>query len=94
MRIYSKKAFQFDHPAGQEPAVVVRSQDFAIVPDWVTHSTMFKLASASGDVTLIEDKKDEKAAEKGGRTKSASDKKAEENALKEKEDKVAVESDQ
>ncbi|MGG3884347.1 hypothetical protein [Brevibacillus panacihumi] len=63
MRIFSKKAFQFDHPAGQEPAVVVRSQDFAIVPDWVEHSAMFKLASAAGEVSVFETKQEEKAIE-------------------------------
>ncbi|MBY0054127.1 hypothetical protein H7K32_21170 [Brevibacillus agri] len=65
MRIFAKRAFQFDHPAGHEPAVVVQSQSFADVPDWVAASTMFKLASISDDVTVIEMKQDEKAAESG-----------------------------
>lgn len=89
MRIFSKKAFQFDHPAGQEPAVIVRSNDFATVPDWVVRSAMFKLASSAGEVSIIETKQDEKSAEakatkgRGGRQKADDeDKKAdgEENA--------------
>ncbi|MFC8686324.1 hypothetical protein [Brevibacillus porteri] len=63
MRIFSKRAFKFDHPAGQEPAVVVRSNDFATVPDWVAHSVMFQLASSVGEVSVIETKQDEKTAE-------------------------------
>ncbi|USG65169.1 hypothetical protein NDK47_24100 [Brevibacillus ruminantium] len=63
MRIFSKKAFKFDHPAGQEPAVIVKSHSFADVPDWVTESAMFKLASSVGEVSVFETKQDEKAAE-------------------------------
>lgn len=63
MRIFSKKAFKFDHPAGQEPAVIVRSNDFATVPDWVAKSAMFQLASSVGEVSVIETKQDEKVAE-------------------------------
>jgi len=77
MRIFSKKAFKFDHPAGQEPAVIVRANEFATVPDWVKHSAMFKLASEAEQVSIIETKQDEKVAEadtaklqKGGRKKA------------------------
>lgn len=63
MRIFSKKAFKFDHPAGHEPAVIVRSNDFATVPDWVAKSAMFQLASSVGEVSVIETKQDEKVAE-------------------------------
>lgn len=76
MRIFSKRAFKFDHPAGQEPAVIVRSNDFATVPDWVEHSAMFKMASASGEVSVFETKQEERAIEakaqkaKGGRPKA------------------------
>lgn len=78
MRIFSKRAFKFDHPAGQEPAVIVRSNDFATVPDWVKDSAMFKLASASDEVTVIETKQDEKAAEADA-TKGSSRKKKNDN---------------
>ncbi|WNF07261.1 hypothetical protein [Brevibacillus borstelensis] len=70
MRIFSKKAFKFDHPAGQESAVIVRSNDFATVPDWVKDSAMFKLASTVGDVSIIETKQDEKAAESDAENKA------------------------
>lgn len=85
MRIYAKKSFQFDHPAGQEPAVVVQSQSFAIVPEWVADSVMFGLASHDEDVMVIESKHDELAAETGTRVKTAAEKKAEEKARKEAE---------
>lgn len=88
MRIFSKRAFKFDHPAGQEPAVIVKSHSFADVPDWVAKSAMFHLASGVGEVSIIETKQDEKSAEaktkgRGGRQKADDeDKKAdgEENA--------------
>lgn len=62
MRIFSKKAFQFDHPTGAESSVVVQSQSFADVPDWVAKSSMFALASSAEEVTVIESKGDEKKA--------------------------------
>ncbi|MGD8188565.1 hypothetical protein ACQCN2_01060 [Brevibacillus ginsengisoli] len=80
MRIFSKKSFQFDHPTGQEPAVVVLAGSFVDVPDWVSDSTMFKLASQDGDVDVIGNKKDEIAAETGSRGKVAAAKKPEEQA--------------
>lgn len=70
MRIFSKKAFQFDHPTGDQPSVQVRALDFATVPDWVADAAMYKWASQDGDVELIENKADEIAAETG-KSKSA-----------------------
>lgn len=67
MRIFSKKAFQFDHPAGDQPAVVVQPQAFADVPDWVEDSTMFKLASGEDSVMVIGSRQDEIAAETGAK---------------------------
>ena len=93
MRIFSKKAFQFDHPVGQESAVVVQSQSFADVPDWVSRSLMFNLASQNEDVTVLENKQDEKAAESGAKAKTAAEKKAEEKALKEAEAKALAEAE-
>lgn len=65
MKIFSKKSFQFDHQSGEVAPVVVQHNDFAIVPDWVEESAMFKLALADGDVSIIETKADESATEKG-----------------------------
>ena len=65
MRIFAKKAFQFDHPAGEVEPVKVQMQSFADVPDWVAESTMYKLASSAGEITVIESKQDEIAAESG-----------------------------
>jgi hypothetical protein len=70
MKIFSKKTFQFDHPAGEQPAVVVQHQDFAVVPDWVYDSIMFKDALADGDITVIESKQDELAAETGNKSEA------------------------
>jgi hypothetical protein len=65
MRVFSKKAFQFDHPADpNEASVTVQALSFADVPEWVTESSMFKLASAEGSVEVIENKVQEAAAEK------------------------------
>jgi len=69
MRIFAKKAFQFDHPAGQEASVTIQSQGFADVPDWVEKSAMFKLASGAGEVEAIGSRADELAAGKGNRSK-------------------------
>jgi len=67
MRIFSKKTFQFDHPAGQEPAVVVQALAFADVPDWVAESAMFQLADQAGEIEVTNGKADESNAERGGR---------------------------
>lgn len=73
MRIFSKKSFQFDHPAGSEPAVVVQALAFADVPDWVKQSQMYKLASVAGEVEIIENKADERAAGRKKPAKAAPD---------------------
>jgi hypothetical protein len=70
MRIFSKRSFQFDHPAGEQPAVVVRSQSFADVPDWVADSAMYKLALDDEDVMPIESRQDEVKAELGSPDKA------------------------
>lgn len=64
MRIFSKKSFQFDHPAGEEAPVIVQALSFADVPEWVADSTMFKLAKGEESVDVIESKADEVKAEK------------------------------
>jgi hypothetical protein len=65
MKIFSNKTFQFDHPTGDIEPVVVQNNAFDTVPDWVEDSAMFKLASADGDITIINNKGDELTAEKG-----------------------------
>ena len=75
MRIFSKKAFQFDHPAGQEASVTVEAQGFADVPDWVAHSAMFKLASKAEEVEVIGSRADELAAGKGRNKKGSKEEK-------------------
>lgn len=76
MRIFSKRAFRFDHPAGAPDVqpLYVRDQEFTDVPDWVADTETFKLAHKHELITVIESKKDEKEAEKG----TLSRKKAEE----------------
>ncbi|MFB0841787.1 hypothetical protein [Paenibacillus oleatilyticus] len=63
MRIFSKKALQFDHPTNAEKPVVVQLNSFADVPDWVQHSTMFQFASSDESVLVIYSKQDEVVAE-------------------------------
>lgn len=65
MRIFSKKALQFDHPTNAEKPVVVQLNSFADVPDWVQHSTMFQFASSDESVLVIYSKQDEVVAEMG-----------------------------
>lgn len=76
MRIFSKKAFQFDHPAGSAPAVTVQAGSFGDVPDWIADSIMFKLAKQDGDVEVIGSRQDEIAAETGTKAKAAAKTKA------------------
>ena len=65
MRIFAKKAFRFDHPDGRNAAEPVYAQalSFHDVPDWVEKSRMFQLATLDGDVTVVETKAQEIAAE-------------------------------
>jgi hypothetical protein len=82
MRIFSKKALQFDHPKGADAAssVVVQVGSFASVPDWVAESTMFMWAKADGDVEVITDRESEIAAETGTKAKTKAEKAAEAKA--------------
>ncbi len=68
MKIFSNKTFQFDHPTGDAESVVIQNNAFDTVPDWVEDSRMFKLAFADGDITIINNKGDELAAEKGDKS--------------------------
>ncbi|MFC3768368.1 hypothetical protein [Paenibacillus sp. GCM10012303] len=92
MRIFTRKSLQFDHPAGQEPAVVVSAGQFAVVPAWVEKSRMYQLASRDGSVELIESRRDEIEAEEGADGKSdKADKAAAAKAKKEAEAKAKAE---
>lgn len=75
MRIFSKRAFRFNHPAGDPDVqpVYVKDQAFSDVPDWVAESATFKLAIQDPNelISVIENKKDEIAAETGKSTKKA-----------------------
>ncbi|KZE79308.1 hypothetical protein AV654_17725 [Paenibacillus elgii] len=71
MRIYSQKSFQFDHPTGAFPAVVVEKEKVVDVPEWVTHSTMYQWAVSSGDLDRIDSKQDEKAIESENKEEKA-----------------------
>lgn len=77
MRIFSKQAFKFVHPA-EAPDVqplYVRDQDFTDVPEWVAETATFKLAHKHELITVIESKKDEIAAETGKSTRKKSEEK-------------------
>lgn len=63
MRIFSKKSFQFHHPADQEASVNVQALSFTDVPDWVSDSTMYRLALSEGSIDVVETKADEIKAE-------------------------------
>lgn len=69
MRIFTKRAFRFNHPdpASDEQPVYVQDQAFADVPDWVSDSATFKLANQDPNelISVIESKKDEITAETG-----------------------------
>lgn len=65
MRVYSKATLRFDDPDGQEPSVKVRARDVgATLPDWVTKSKMFQLATKDGTLEVIQSNQDAAAAEK------------------------------
>lgn len=70
VKIFSNKAFRFDHPADKSLSVTVRP-GFDDVPEWVKESAMYKLADKDGDVMEIKTREDEVAAEKGGAKKKA-----------------------
>lgn len=88
MRIFSKKAFQFNHPKNAALFVIVAAAAFADVEDWVADSTMFKLASKDGDVEVIGGRADEKAAETGAKGKTKAEKEAEAKAKADAKDKL------
>lgn len=79
MRIFTKRAFRFNHPdpASDEQPVYVQDQAFADVPDWVTESATFKLAMQDPNelISVIGNKKDEIAAETGKSTRKKAEEK-------------------
>lgn len=77
MRIFSKKAYRFDHPANQEEPVRVQALSFANVPEWVKESGMFKLAYSAGEIELPQGKTEESKIEKAANEPKRSKKKPE-----------------
>lgn len=64
MRIFSKQALKFPHPAGETDPLYVRDNDFVDVPDWVKETETYKAHHKHGNITVIENKQDEIEAEK------------------------------
>lgn len=67
MKVYSEKTFLFEN--GDEK-VVVRNKEIKDVPEWVTKTTLFKLAEKDGSIQVLGDNKQQKAAENGELKKS------------------------
>lgn len=65
MRIFTKKSFRFDHPAGSNAGgpVITQALSFHDVPEWVKESGMFKLAYSAGEIDLPEGAKQEDKVE-------------------------------
>lgn len=77
MRIFTKRAFKFNHPSGDPEVrpVYVPDQTFSDVPDWVADSATFKLAIKDPNevISVIESKKDEIDSETGKSRKKKDD---------------------
>lgn len=61
MRIYARKAFEFENSDGEKAAVKVSS--FETVPDWVEKTLLFDLALKDESIVVITNKEDEKKVE-------------------------------
>jgi hypothetical protein len=59
MRIFTKKAFEFENEKTKEK-VVTSPLAFHDVPDWVKGNDYFKMVKADGDAEIITDAKKEK----------------------------------
>lgn len=78
MRIFSKKAYRFDHPSGRDAGgpVFTQALSFHDVPDWVKESNMFKLALSAGEVSVTDDKSEEAKVEKAAHEEKQSRRKS------------------
>lgn len=61
MRILTKRnyRFEFDGQSHKVPGILVIHD----APDWIVHSTMFKLALSDGTIQVLDDKKEQEAVE-------------------------------
>ena len=66
MRIFTKKAFQFEKQ--NTKSVITKAMDFQDVPDWVKNTLLFQLALKDGSVQIIENTKQQKEFENNGMT--------------------------
>lgn len=81
MRVFAKKTFEFSRRELKDGLMVVAEKattiplGFKDLPDWVEDDPLFGWARKDGDIEIIQDKADEKAAElkestKGNKVKS------------------------
>lgn len=76
MRVFAKKSFEFKRYGEKDGQKVVTEKvttfcfAFCDLPDWVENDPMFGWAKKDGDIEIIQDRKDERAAELGAPTAS------------------------
>lgn len=66
MRIFTKKAFQFEKQ--NMSTITTKAMTFQDVPDWVKNTLLFELALKDGSVQVIADTKQQKELENDGMT--------------------------
>lgn len=66
MRIFTKKAFQFEKQ--NTKSVITKAMNFQDVPDWVKDTLLFELALKDGSIQVIADTKQQKELENDGMT--------------------------
>ena len=66
MRIFTKKAFQFEKQ--NVPPVITKAVAFQDVPDWVKNTLLFELALKDGSIQILADMKQQKELENDGMT--------------------------
>ena len=80
MKIHSKKTFLFVHPQDTNITVHVQHEEIKTVPDWVSTTLLFKLASTPDvngnvDIFVIETKEQQIQADNGDLSLGAANKK-------------------
>ncbi len=76
MRVFAKKAFEFvlwGSKNGEKVATAKAATSafaFCNLPNWVENDRMFKWAKEVGEIEIIQNKADEKAAELNAKTKA------------------------
>jgi hypothetical protein len=61
MRIFARKAFEFENSDGEK--VTVNMASFATIPDWAEKTPIFALALKDESIVVITNKEDEKKVE-------------------------------